>query len=302
MKFQNLKFKIESSKLLFLIYFLITSFFIFHFSFFAQAVSISPLKHTVVIDPGSSQDVSFVVTNDSDSERVYNISLDGFRIDPKTGRAVFGQTSRADKWFSFLSGSTFVLEPRQSKEVVASITVPGGEEPNTYYIGVFAQESFGEGGDVRFGSRVGTLVFLSVAGIVNEELEVDYFTPTSFISTQPPSFQLQLSNNGTIVTPYKGVVVVHKSSGREVVRVPLSDETQRVYAGMKKEDSISIGNLSWRDIGFLRASIIMQYGVGVHTVSASTTFWYLPVWSYFVGLLFVLLLIFVFIFVKRRYK
>ena len=123
-------------------------------------------------------------------------------------------------------------------------------------------------------------MFLTVAGNVIEDVHIDYVTPVSFISTHPPIFQLQLSNNGTIVSPYVGTITLTNVSGREVGKMMINTDVEKVYAGMKKVDAITIPKLSWRDIGPLRASVLVQYGVGQKMTSHSTVVWYLPLWSY----------------------
>jgi hypothetical protein len=300
MKLKNFKFQISNFKILFLVSFFISAFCILLFAFSVQAVSISPLKHTVVIDPGATQDISFVVTNDSDQEKTYTMVTEGFVIDAQSGRAEFGEVSPAQQWISFPAGNTFVLQPTQQREVVATARVPVGEIPNTYYIGVFAQESAGTDGDVRLGARVGTLMFLTVAGTVVEDVQIDYLTPASFISTQPPTFQLQLSNNGTIVSPYIGTVTLINMSGREVSRVVMHDGIERVYAGMKKRETIDVAQLSWRDIGPLRATAVVQYGVGQTIASQSTVVWYLPLWSYALGAALIGSIVWFSLYLKKR--
>lgn len=272
----NVIYKTKNSLYVYVVSFFISLFFIFYFSFTTNAVSISPLKHMVVVDPGMSQDIAFTITNDTDQEKKYRMDVDGFAVDPKSGRSIFGQTSPALDWISFVSGDTFTLGPSQQREVVASVRVPSGVVPQTYYIGVFAQEMNQSETNVRVDARVGTLVFLTVGGVVTEDLDVDYVVPASFVVFGKPTIDIGLHNKGTVVAPYVGELIITTMGGQIVYRAPLSEGVDRVYAGMKKQDSFFIDTLSWRAIGPLTATVVIEYGIEKKIVSSSTTFWFMP--------------------------
>jgi hypothetical protein len=285
---------------IFFVSFVISIFYILLPTFFVQAISVSPLKHTVVVDPGSTQDVSFQVFNDSNEEKTYVMDVEGFIVDAQSGRAKFGEMSPAQTWTSFPSGNTFTLSPWQKREVVATLSVPAGERPNTYYLGVFAQESAGKNNELRLGTRVGTLVFLTVAGTIVEDLRLDYVVPLSRVSMHSPVFQLQLSNNGTVVSPYSGIMTLTNISGREVGRVVLHDGVGHVFAGMKKVETVDMFQTSWRDIGPLRATVLIQYGIAQKMVSESVVVWYLPIWSYALCLVIVANIVWFLLYLKKR--
>lgn len=261
---------------------------IFYFTNSIQAISISPLKHTIILDSGAVQDVAFNVTNDTDVEKKYVMALDAFRVDPNTGRAIFGETDTALNWISFPFGNSFSLKPNQIKEVIATVTIPPNEIPNTHYIGVFAQESvLSESGTVQIGSRVGTLMFIVVGGEMVEQFGIDYVVPIDFVTTKLPQFDLQLNNSGTIETSYVGKITLTNVSGRVVFEKIFTNDIEKVYAGMKKKHTINVSDLSWRDIGPLRATALVEYGISKKMINATTMVWYMPVWTY--GLIIFLL-------------
>ncbi len=298
--FENSKFQIPNSKIVFLASFFISAFCILHSALFVHAIAISPLKHTIVVDPGMSQDVAFTVTNDTDQEKTYRMNVDGFVVDAVTSRPVFGQITPATRWVSFVSGDTFTLVPGQRREVVATVRVPNGEAPQTYYVGVFAQEVNQSEGNVGLGARVGTLVFLTVGGVVTEDLQIEYMTPSSFFSFDAPTIDVGLYNAGTVVSPYVGELIITTMSDRVVYRAPLGEGMSRVYAGMKKNDSLSINDLSWRAIGPLSATVVIQYGIEKQMVYGGTTFWFMPPVAWVGVMVLILILVGFFGIMHRR--
>lgn len=301
MRVENSKFKILNSKYSFLVVLFFSIFSVLYSTLFVSAVSISPLKHIIVIDPGNTQDVAFEIHNNTQVEKTYRMSVDGFSIDSKSGAAVFGTTSRAVSWVTFPNVSTFTLAPNTKREMVATIDVPSGEVAQTYYLAVFAQEVSDVTGGTGVGARVGTLVFLTVGGIVTENLDIDYIVPQQWFSIGEPSIVLQLSNNGGIALPYVGILTVTRLNGTVVDQIYMNDTVDVIYAQTKQERTYAWGSLPWRSIGPLRVSAVVTYGASQQMVTGTTLFWYLP-WYAFVGLFGVLFVsIGFFILVRRRY-
>lgn len=261
------------------------------FPFFsAQAVTVAPLRQTVTIDPGSEQVARLEVKNDSDKERVFVPAIDAFTIDPATGRPMFGQSDEATRWIKTQPAS-LRLGRGEAGIFLFIIAVPRGAQPGGHYLGLFAGESPGDG-QIGLGARAGTLLFLTVAGTVREELLLQDFSLAKTVAMDPVErVFLQVANVGTVHVAPQGDLVVQNILGDEVERLPLNPTERKVLPDGKWSASYELKRLSWTDAGRLQAVLDLKYGVTHQRIVGRAVFWYLP-WQFIavVGVLIILMI------------
>ncbi len=270
----------------------------FHHVGFASAFTITPLRHTVVLDPGETKELPLFVINDEQQPLTISGEVDAFTIDSETGQAVFGATDEAADWVKTVGGQLRV-EPGKHGELKFIISVPKDAVPGAHYLGTFAKHAAGSG-TVGVGARVGALLFLHVSGSVREELVRDDFSvSTQWLFFQPPRVFLQLHNQGTIHTVPEGEIHVVNARDTVIATAPLNPEGEVVYPGNKWRQQYHFGKLPWTSIGPLTVRLQMQYGMTKQVISDQIRVWYLP--TVVVGPVLLFVLTFGF-FVVRRLK
>lgn len=264
----------------------------------ADAVRISPTRHALLIDPGQQKYVSLEVENDSDTNKGYIPTVDAFITDERTGVAHFGQEEEAIDWV-FAQPERLRLAPGEKGTFIYYVQVPEKTEVRSRYLGLFAQESAGDG-DVGIGSRVGSLLFLHVGGEAREHLIVGSFTGTrSLVSGKEFSLLLTLQNVGTIHAVPSGEIIV-RAGEREVKRFVVNEEKRKVLPDGIWQESYIVEGLSAEDIGKVTAELVGTYGVSEQELSDLTEIYYIPLPLLVGGVCIFLILLVVSILVSKR--
>ena len=240
-----------------------------------QALTISPLRHTVVIDPGREEEVTMVITNDSSAAISLTPEIDAFQLDPETGTAIFGARDEAVQWVE-TEETELSLGPGAARLLAFRIAVPKGAEPGSHYLGLFVGTAPAEG-TVGVGSRLGTLLFLHVAGEVHEEVtREDFFASRSWYARPPIQLSLWLKNNGTIHVVPAGELVLQKGK-RVIDRQAMNGLQRKILPGERWEEQYRFDHLGWRDAGRIEAVVSLQYGITRQPIVDRISFWYVPI-------------------------
>ena len=265
----------------------------------AAAFTITPLRHTVVLDPGETKELPLFVVNDEQQPLTVSGEVDAFTIDSETGQAVFGAKDEAKNWVKPVSGERTV-EPGQHGELEFAITVPKDATPGAHYLGIFAKQSPGPG-TVGIGARAGALLFLHVSGSVREELVRDDFSADSrWLFFGSPNIFLQLHNEGTIHVIPQGEIQVVNARDKVVATLPLNSESEAIYPGSKWRQVYHLEKISWTNIGPLTIRLQTQYGITKQVISDEVKVWYVPM--VVVGPVVVVVVLLSFFVVRRTRK
>ncbi|MBU0597120.1 hypothetical protein KJ641_01055 [Patescibacteria group bacterium] len=243
-----------------------------------RATTISPIRQTAVVDLGSSETFDLEVTNDSESTKIYLPEVDSFSIEPSTGAAIFGSEDIAVNWIE-VEPNNIRLLPGRKGSFVFTVNTPKDTEPSSHYLGLFAKEQPAEG-QVGVGSRIGSLLFLHVAGPVVEGLVEQRFETTKKIYKSPPvDFLLRLKNHGTIHLIPQGRLVVRGWLGEEIVSFEINSDGRKVLPGDTWEETYQISEEELGTLpGRVKADFEIYYGLSEKTIKGSSSFWYLPNW------------------------
>lgn len=241
----------------------------------AQAFSLSPTKQTVSVDPGQQHTVRVSIQNTDTETIIIEPLIDSFSVDSDTGLPVFGVESRAKEWVTALSQKATLL-PGEERVFTYAIAVPEQATPGAYYLGLFAQ-TVSDGESIQAQTRLGSLLFLYVAGDVQESLVRDDFSAQQgiFFQTNPSVF-LQLANTGNIHVIPQGEIVATNIFGKEVWRASFNDQQIKVFPDEKMRRDIDIEKLPLTAIGPIHVSAHIQYGITQQTFSTGTSFWIVP--------------------------
>lgn len=253
----------------------------------AAAVSISPLRQTIVVAQDSAATVRVQVENDTNSERQYTPEIDAFIIDKETGAAQFGAEDEALQWIR-TDRRSFSLEAGQTAEISFTIQVPEGIVPRSHYLGLFVKEEPGVG-QIGVGARVGSLLFMHMDGEVVEDLTREIFeTKKNVYAQSPVDVSLNLTNHGTIHVVPRGRIVVQNMWGHVVETYPINQDARKILPDGQWSELYVLEKLRWFDIGRIGLRAEMVYGLQQRQLLDITSFWYVPLPSVLVILVVII--------------
>lgn len=260
----------------------------------ALSITVSPARQGVVVARGTTQRVFFTVTNNDNTPATFAPLVEVFTINPETGRAVFGATEEAVSWVRAFPES-LEIKPKRKGTFFFDISVPQNTEVRSRYLALFAVQK-PPADQVAIGSRVGSLLFLHIQGIVTEQLTEVVFSSDKKIALTPrATIALVLKNVGTIHSIPRGSVVATQK-GAVLKEFPLNPTNKKVLPDGLWQSNYLLDGLTLKNIGKLDVSAIVQYGPDNQQFISRTTLWFIP-WQVAVG---VAIIIFIIIITARR--
>ncbi len=264
---------------------------------------VGPGKYQVEIKPGEKKVVNMVVTNRLGKNKLFNIETVDFKGSKDLENPVVlldgerGPYSLKD-YLKFAS-STFVINHAERVTIPVTISIPTDAQPGGLYGSVVistvttGKEQVLEGqssaGTNPIITRIGSLLFIRVAGDVKENLELKKFSlknDSHIIGSGPVNFDLLYANNGTVHENPKGFIYIKNIFGAEIGKV-------EVEPWFVLPDSLRQREVLWRSpflFGRYVATAEINKGYNAQKDSVSVTFWVIP-WKLMTLILVVLIVI-----------
>lgn len=254
-----------------------------------QAFTITPARQTAIVDPGGTQAVRLTVKNEEKEKIEIKGEVEGFTIEEKTHRAVFGVNDEATAWVK-INPTVSSLQPGESKDIIFYISVPKTAEPKVHYLVLFAEVKPGAG-QVGISSRLGSLVFLYVSGNVHEEMSgVDFSSGSSVYLNNKGQLFAQAENTGTIHLIPQGKITLLDARGKVKSEFVVNKENNLVLPGSLWSETYDF-HFQPLQIGKTEARLEFKYGINEQTVFKKISFWYIPLWLIGTGIGIIFLLI-----------
>jgi len=285
----------------------------------SSGLSINPRKN-YLIEPGKTVTDKLTIGN-LDSKKDLNISLRlvDFTFTDETGTpklllaANAPQTTWSLKPFVKLPSEPITIQAGKSKTIEYTIKVPANQGAGSYYSAIEYAATGAGGGNVSLNASGVTLAFLSVPGVVREDMSLQKFGTFlpdpegvggkfQFISTNsvPTQMAFSLKNNGNVAENPAGSIVIKNMFGKvftTIQKANLNDslaligQTRRFQtcitpAVNKVEfngESVDSKNCVKPKMlpGRYTANLDVFYGQNgnqTHEIVGSASFWYLPWW------------------------
>lgn len=249
----------------------------------AEGVEVKPAIIEDRVDPGSTHSFVLKVQNISDIERTFYLNTKDIKGIDEGGRPLF--VSEGDptifnisSWIT-LPQESVTLGANEKRDIVFSVTVPHEASPGSHFGGIFLEaepprlRSTGAG----VGVSVGSLINLQISGDIVEDARLRSFATGRLIyNTLPAQFETRVENLGNTLLRPTGFVEIVDMFGAEVANLRINESNAGVFP-----DSDRTFTVTWDKTGFTfgryQAILSLIYGDDVRkTVSASTSFWVLP--------------------------
>ena len=271
------------------------------------SLGIAPLTFEITANPGDIVENYLKVYNPSpDTSVQIEMVIEDIAPTGEAGHVIVEpaetETYSLARWIE-TEPKEFSLAPREEKFVKFTINIPENAEPGGHYGTVIAGAKLVAGPRATGAAilpRVGSLVLLTVPGVMREELIVKEFIAPNYSEFGPIPFTIRFENTGTVHVKPTGYITVTNWLGQKVANIEFPSHNVLPRAVRKFEASLP---QKWLFAGRYTATLTGNYGLSnVSLTPTVITFWVFP-WKFGLGIFLVLLGIIIF-FLKtgKRWK
>ena len=311
---QSLKFKVKVSRLL--CFALLIA--IFYFALctlnlsearaqnVGRSFSISPPTVQFELKPGAKSEKTIKITNNSRETAEFVVNVQDFIVSDKSGSPELlpegiepDNKYAASTWATVLP-DRFTVLPEQTTTVTLYLQSPETARPGGKYVAVAFKPITGSGPDntgASINTVIGSLVYLTVEGEIEENANVVQFKIPGFSEYGPISFNTEIKNLGDIHINPKASVEVKDIFGRKVYSFAL--DSLNIFPGTSR-----IYKNSWEQkwlFGRFTASLSGYYGTtSPQNLAAITSFWVIPYKLIVIILLALAIGVTTFFYVRRK--
>lgn len=235
------------------------------------------------VSPGQIFRTTLSVTNVGDTSKLfYLVSRDISGLSPN-GTPMFlpaGEESdySLSSWISFNTPSV-TIAGGETKEIPVVVSVPRDADPGSHFAGLFVSlkpekpDTIGTG----VGYEVATIISLQVEGDVNEEARIRQFATGKMIYTKAEvDFKTIVENMGNVLVRARGPLEITDIFGKKVATLVVNDQGSVVLPDSSREFT-TVWTGEGLTIGRYQAVLGLVYGNnGRKTITATTSFWVLP--------------------------
>jgi len=271
------------------------------------SLGIAPLTFEITANPGDIVENYLKVYNPSpDTSVQIEMVIEDIAPTGEAGHVIVEpaetETYSLARWIE-TEPKEFSLAPREEKFVKFTINIPENAEPGGHYGTVIAGAKLVAGPRATGAAilpRVGSLVLLTVPGVMREELIVKEFIAPNYSEFGPIPFTIRFENTGTVHIKPTGYITVTNWLGQKVADIEFPSHNVLPKAVRKFETSLP---QKWLFAGKYIATLTGNYGLSnIPLTPTVITFWVFP-WKFGLGIFLVLLGIIIF-FLKtgKRWK
>jgi len=266
---------------------------------------VSPPRHDIDAKPGEIIQKAVKVTNDSEfpvtlSSVVYDFLVQDDAGTPLKVKPEEAGRFMASSWFTTSDETTFTLSPNSFKILNYVLTVPEDALPGGHYAGVYFRQveydNSESGTTSKTTPEVGALFSLNIPGDIKYDAQIRNFqTSTRLFEYGPVDFTATIDNNSdTHISPVPSIVIKNML-GRKLEEVTINQ--LNIFPYTSRSVSATWSKL-W-GLGRYEATLKVPYGAG--SIATSTIFfWIIPYRLIAAALLVLLVLLAIFISVKRH--
>jgi len=262
---------------------IVVSFSLFPVSSFAQSalgLSAIPPRLEVTINPGESVTQTIKVRNESKVDKIISTQIKDFIVVDDTGTPVQVDSSEiSNRWAAStwvqVSSDKLKLKPGETKSLSLTIIAPDDALPGGHYAMVLHSPNndtvLSETGAV-IQTNVGTLVYITILGDINESANIKDFSAPNFSEYGPIPFQATITNLSDIhITPQANILVTNflglKTANLALEPINIFPYTSRQFTTNLNKQLL---------LGRFKAQLSAAYGSAGQVASATIFFWVIP--------------------------
>jgi hypothetical protein len=279
----------------------------------SNGMKVAPVKTELVINPGESKTINVSLQNITDGQGTYKTVVNDFQAKDETGAPSLLLDGKANpnhglKQYMTVASDVSIAAGAQ-KDIPVTVTIPKGAAGGGYYGAVrFVPASQANGKNVSLSGSVASLILVRVAGNITENLQIASLdvrkgenAGTLFTSGNNLKASVRFRNSGNVQEQPFGKILLKK--GDKVLgtyEVNNTDNKSNVLP-----DSIRRYDIDLKDVGsFGKYKLEANFGYGSagQLLSATTTFYVVPLYFIVPAIVLVGLLILAVVLVPRMIK
>jgi hypothetical protein len=270
-----------------------------------NALKISPVRTDLTIKPGEKQTVDVFIQNMSASPARLHPIINDFTVRPdnETGQPDIildeTQTAPAHSLKQFVGKlDDITLAPNEQKNIKVVVSVPAGTAGGGYYGAVRFEPAGNSGKQVNLSGSVGSLILLKVPGDITEQLSIVSFdvrkgssAGSFFTSSKDIKSLVRFKNSGNIQVQPFGKLILKNQSGKTLGSYEINNTDPR---GNVLPDSIRRFETDLKKVGSIGKFTVegnFGYGTNGQLLTASKTFYVVPLWTIILFVLVVALIL-----------
>lgn len=268
-------------------------------------LSIQPVKVSHTIEKGKQVSGKILLTNASDETINVDVTVEDFVPAANTtdiqfvGRAE-GLTTVRD-WITLNIPEQFIFKKNESKEITYTIKAPDNAEPGSHFgVAFFKATKIDDTGQLKVGTRVGMLIFITVPGNFLQKGEILDFNSPWFVPKGPVNFTVKFKNTGTVHYEPKGIITITNLFGKKVSDIPIEGQIVLPTGVRDLKAQWNTGNNLL--LGRYGARVNIMDGEGNIITTRAIAFYAFPIWYVFISVLIAVLAFFVLRLLKNKIK
>ena len=287
-----------------------------------NGLRISPVRADAVIDPGKEKTLNVSVTNITSSASTYQAFVNDFVSGDESGQPLlitddtkYAPSHSLKRFVQPIPN--FTLQAGEQKSIPVTVKVPVNAPGGGYYAAVrFAPAGSSNGGDptknLTLAGSAGSLILVRVSGDVKEQLNIASFDARTidtkkqtdhassfFLTNKNISVVIRFQNGGNVQEQPFGKVTLKDRSGKTLATYEVNSSEPKANV---LPDSIRRFNIPLDKLGkFGKYKLEGNFGYGAtgQLLTASTTFYVVPL-AYLVIFFLIVLIILFMVFVFPR--
>lgn len=263
---------------------LTTLFFLTSFTnvFAASTISAIPPRLELQASPGETIRTTLKVRNGMETSQNFTVYVDDFIVNDLQGTPIPLSENISSKWSlrKWITAPDFIpVDANSTQSINVSIRVPSTALPGGHYAMItYMPNAEIKPGEMKktaaiIGQRVGTLIYLTVKGKVNEKANITSFTVPKFTEKGPVQFTGTIENLSDIHIQPKGNITISNLLNQKVATLPL--QIGNIFPENSKQ-FVGNWNQKW-GYGRYRADLNLFYGTHDTILLATIFFWLFPI-------------------------
>jgi hypothetical protein len=239
-----------------------------------SVIGVTPAIVETVLNPKGKYEAKVYVYNISEKPLPVRSSVKALVPQDEiftSNKEIFDSTS----WIK-VEPKEFILNPKETKEIILKIEAPAKTEPGSHYSTVYFEslniQDKNQIKNIGISTKIGILTFITVPGDLKEKIEISKFHTETYRQFGPVNFNLILKNSGNVhLLPKMTIRVVDMFN--HSTALPVKPTIVLPYTFKEIE-------MDWQQpklFGRYKSYLEITYGTGKQNIRSQTiTFWIIP--------------------------
>lgn len=247
-----------------------------------NTMSAIPTRVDLIADPGQTVTAEVKIRNDSSISQTFSINIDDFIVYDSIGTPIPVQSSLGNRWSlkSWITAPKIIpVDPNGIQVIKLTFKVPLTALPGGHYAMITYQPNPDlKKGEQRqtanlIGQRVGTLLYLTISGPINQNASMTKFTTERFVERGPVVFSGSVLNLSDVHVAPTGTISIFGPLNNKVAEIPV--EVGNVFPEVTR-DFTAEWDQRW-GYGRYRADLSLAYGTAGGILTSTIFFWLFPI-------------------------